>query len=164
MHGTTWNIEKIACFNWNLGQKIFPILTFNLLTQFFFWFGIVPINDFSAWFSINDIPALCFTKLAFMLKSVSIIWMDLYTEPIIGIQNLSQKRKDRFLTIAEQLTMLCIENIQSFTSETTIFNSRNTIWVSWDSPVLSNMVARNVVAKDITQMRATPNLLLHDRL
>ena len=37
--------------------------------------------------------------------------MNLHTKPIISIQNLSQERKDRFLTIAEQLTMLCIKAV-----------------------------------------------------
>ena len=64
-----------------------------------------------------------------MLESVSIVWVNLDTEPVVGIQNLSQKWKYRFWTITKQFTVLCIQSSKICSLVATIGNFRNTIWM-----------------------------------
>ncbi|MNN44217.1 hypothetical protein D3C81_1584970 [compost metagenome] len=76
MNGTAWYVEEIASFDRHFGQKLIPLTVFNHMNELFFTGCFMAINNFSARFSFDNIPAFGFTKLTiFMYSSVFIVWM-----------------------------------------------------------------------------------------
>ena len=92
MYSTWVNLNKITLLYWNLSNKVIPSFILNHILKFFLALSIMSNNKRSILRTVQHIPALGLTKAAiFISLGIFIIWVNLNTKVILGINKLYKK-------------------------------------------------------------------------